>query len=617
MRPFHHRNVLFAGGLLVAMATGVGCSSQATRLVATAPASTHGAGDFVTTPDRYLAHIALLAHDELEGRGTGSKGIDLAAGYIAGQYAAAGLEPGGPDGTYFQEFTIGGRTELKDATDLAFEGADAKATLQTDYVPFGFSSQASFAGNVVFVGYGIVNPDENHDDYAGVDVSGKVALMLRRDPAGWNGGRTTHARFDTKIKLAAEKGAAAVLIVNKDPGEDGIDGLMRFRSRGTDHGLPAYHVKRTLVDTLLAAGGLASITELQTALDEKGSGVSAELKGVGARGTVSYEADEMLARNVIGLLPGNGPQASEYVVIGGHYDHLGNRNDRIHNGADDNASGTAGVIELARALANTPRRNRSVLFMAFTGEEMGLLGSKHFVESPTVERGSIAAMINMDMIGRLDNEDHMNMLAVQGLGTGDSFPGIIERHAPALGLPYLPDQSAKGPSDHAPFYDAGVPSLFFFTGVHSDYHRPGDDTGKINAEGAVRIVELVYRTAVDIVNATDTPQYAEVNEPAVIFRTASSTGRSRGVTMGIMPDSDDESDAPGWRVAQVIPDGAADKAGMRDGDRILKIDGQDIDGFGAYRTATRDKSPGDTIDVVILRHGKELTLALTLAGRGG
>lgn len=616
MRRFRHQSVLFLGGVLVALATGVGCS-KTLRVSVTASASTKSAGDFITTPERYLSHIALLAHDELEGRGTGSKGIDLAAGYIAGQYAAAGLKPGGPNGTYFQEFSVGGRTELTPANDLSFDGADALATVRTDYIPFGFSSQASFEGSVVFVGYGIVNPDRNHDDYAGVDVEGKVALMLRRDPSAWNGGSTNHARFDTKVKLAAEKGAVAILIVNKDPGEDGIDGLMRFRSRGADYGLPACHIKRALADTLLAAGGLGTITELQTTLDKNGSGVSAALTGVTARGTVAYESNDILARNVIGVLPGNGPQADEYVVIGGHYDHLGNNNDLIHNGADDNASGTAGVIEVARALANTPHRNRSVLFMAFSGEEMGLLGSKHFVGSPTVDRESIAAMINMDMIGRLNNEDHMNKLAVQGLGTGDSFPGIIERHAPALGLAYLPDDSAKGPSDHAPFYGDGIPSLFFFTGVHSDYHRPGDDTEKVNAEGAVTIVELVYRTALDIINATDAPQFAEVDKPAIIFRTSPSATRSRGVTMGIRPDTDDESDAPGWRIAEVISDGAADKAGMQDGDRILKIDGHDIDGFGAYRTATRGKSPGDSVEVVILRNGKELTLALTLLGRSG
>lgn len=567
--------------------------------------------------NHYGSHIAVLAHDELRGRGTGQDGIDLAAGYIAGQFAAIGLAPGGPNGTYFQEFSVDEPAEVLPETSLTISGCDATATLREDFQPFGFSGKGAFSGDVVFVGYGIVNPDKRHDDYAAVDVNGKIVLMLRREPGSWmkDGESTEHARFDTKIKLAGEKGAAAVLVVNPDPGADGLDSLMRFRRRGEDYGLPALHIKRDLCDKLLAAAGVPSITDLQKATETLGTSVSAPLPNIRVSGNVAFSEGTMPARNVIGVLPGNGPNAGEYVVIGAHYDHLGERRGRIYNGADDNASGTSAVIEIARIMAETPHRNRSVMFMTFSGEEIGLLGSRHYVDEPTVPLEKIAAMINLDMIGRHTPDKEENKLSIQGLGTGGTFNAIVERRAREAGLEFLPDPSALGPSDHASFYRKGIPSLFFFTGVHEDYHQPGDDFEKLNLEGAVRIAELTYHIAMDIINGESAPLYAEVDQPAQIFR--GTAGPSRGLVMGIMPDMDDDSDAPGWRVAEVSPEGGAARAGMKPGDRILKINGVAIGDFMDYRRATSDKKPGDSVDVEVLRNGEPLTLQVELSSRGG
>ena len=573
------------------------------------------------TAEQYLAHIEFLAHDVLGGRGTGSDGIDIAAGYIAGQFSAAGLVPGGPDGTFFQSFSIDRGLELTNDNRLDITGVDVSPVLSEDYRPFGFSGEGDFSGDVSFVGYGITAPSSGRDDYADIDVTDRVVLMLRRQPPDIDADDdTNHATFENKVKLAVEHGASAVLIVNQDPGEDGVDGLMRFRGRRDDYGLPVLHVKRHFVDEMLSAGGLASIAELQTKIDESHEGASAPLKGVHLSGVVAFEANELEARNVIGVLPGMGSRKNEYVVIGGHYDHLGVRRGRIHNGADDNASGTAGVIEICRALAKLAYRDRSVICMAFTGEEMGLLGSRHYVEEPTVDIESIVAMINMDMIGRVTPDDEANRLAIQGLGTGDSFKAIVKRRTDELGIPFIPDESAKGPSDHDSFYRQGVPSLFFFTGVHEDYHQPGDDVEKINAEGAVQIVDLVYRIAADLVNGNKPPKYAEVDQPANIFRGTGSPGgprRAGGVVMGFMPDPADESELPGWRVERVLPDGGAAKAGMQDGDRILSIAGNAVNGFREYRQATREMKPGDVVAVVVKRGREELTLEVTLRARGG
>jgi len=570
----------------------------------------------VETPaDRYLSHIALLAHDELEGRDTGSDGIDLAAGYVAGQFAAAGLRPGGPGGTYFQEFTISRPATLDDKTDLIIEGPSLEPILKADFIPFGFSAKGDFAGDVVFVGYGVTNTDVEYDDYAGIEVTGRVVLMLRREPPGMGpyGNYTNHARFDSKVRLAHDTGAVAVLIANQDPGEDGIDGLMRFRVRDEDYGLPALHVKRRLADELLAAGGLPSLDQLQRQIDKERRNASTPLSGVRVSGTVAYKSNDLLARNVIGVLPGMGPRAGEYVVIGAHYDHVGVRRGRIYNGADDNASGTAGVIELARALSRTPYRDRSVICMTFSGEEIGLLGSQHFVDDPTVDHDSITAMINMDMIGRLTPDDEANMLAIHGLGTGNSFKEIVDRRAKEAGLDYLPDDSALGPSDHASFYRVGIPALFFHTGVHRDLHQPTDDTEKINAQGATRVVDLIYRIAMDLINGEDAPVFAEVHHRAKLFRGASPA--ASGVVMGIVPDMENESDKPGWPIAQVFPGGGAAKAGMKAGDRIVRIEGHPINDFADYREATAHKTPDDVIEVTVLREGKRITLSVELSAR--
>ena len=225
--------------------------------------------------------------------------------------------------------------------------------------------------------------------------------------------------------------------------------------------------------------------------------------------------------------------------------------------------------------------------MTFSGEEMGLYGSKHFVSEPTVEIDSIVAMLNMDMIGRHNEEDEANMLAIQGLGTGGCFKEIAARRAEEAGMNYVPDDSARAPSDHASFYHAGIPSLFFFTGVHEDLHRPGDDTEKINAEDAARIVDLVSNIALDLINAEKAPVFAKVHRRAKLFRHGGPRGQR--VVMGIMPDMEDESTAPGWRVAAVFPKSGAAKAGIKAGDRILRVQGSPITGFDDYRAAVRGK----------------------------
>jgi hypothetical protein len=566
--------------------------------------------------ERYQAHVELLAHNDLKGRGTGSEGIDLAAGYIAGHFAAAGLEPGGPDGTYFQEFTLSRGGKMRDTTDLKILGGDIEIEVKEDFLPLGVTSQGEFSGDLAFVGYGITNPDKDHDDYANIDVTGKVVVMLRREPDGWSdsGRFSRHSQFTSKVRLAGEKGATGVIIVNKKRASS-MDILMPFSPARRDAGLPAFHMKRQVIDDVMAAADMPSLAALQEELDKGDQTVSQIVAGFSASGLVEFERSETVARNVIGVLPGSGPNAHEYVMVGGHYDHLGERNGVIYNGADDNASGTAGVIEAAYAMAARPDRDRSVIFMTFTAEEIGLHGSRHYVNEPTVPIGDIVAILNMDMIGRVDHEDKANMLAIQGVGTGDGFEAMAERLAGAAGIPYIPDPSALAPSDHSLFYRAGVPSLFFNTGLHSDYHQPDDDTEKMNHEGGAQISTLVAHMALEIANAEARPVFAEVSERADLYRGRPGRPGRGGVVMGIVPDRDDSGDTPGWAIAMVRPDGAAQKAGMKAGDRITKIDDHEVNGMSDYRHAVSGKKAGDVVKVMVMREGKEVSLDVELQSR--
>lgn len=615
-----------------AMATSLALSSCSHGGLRGQPSARNGLGDatsagaseavpeFDVPADRYMSHITFLADDALKGRGTGDVGNELAAGYIAGQFAAAGLLPAGENGTYFQPFTVKRGAKLSDDTRLSVQGAAVTPKLGETFLPLGFSAQGPFEAPVVFAGYGAVYAGKNHDDYAGLDVTGKAVLMLRRMPEGWGRaeGESNPAMFSTKMKLAEEKGAAAVLIVNQDPGDDGEDVLMPFRVTGEPNAIPALHVSRTLADAMLQAGGQPTIAELQKKLDEGHGPASAALTGVSVQGEVKYDVTELATRNVIGLLPGTGPDKDKYIVIGGHHDHLGERRGQIHNGADDNASGTAGVIEAAHALAPLPHRDRSVLFMTYSGEEIGLLGSKHYVEHPTVPLESIVTMINLDMIGRLDEATIDNMMEVQGVGTGDSFKALLDRRSEATGMKYFLEESANGPSDHASFYKKGIPSIFFHTGLHDDYHAPGDDVEKVNAEGGAKVTEFICGVVYDLTAAPQPPKYVKVDGRANMERPGSTRAQAQGgsrVVMGIMPDMDDDSGKRGWRVAEVTPGGGAANAGMKPGDRIVRVEEKDITGFSDYREAVKDKNPGETIAVRVLRGEEELTLSVELAAR--
>jgi hypothetical protein len=562
------------------------------------------------------AHVQYLASDTLGGRGVGTEGIEKAAEYIAGRFAEYGLQPGGEEGSYFQDFEILG-TSI--ASDLTVSDQPIQPLYGRDYgVLRTETAEASFGGQVVFAGYGITDPQRGYDDYAGLDVKDKVVLLFRYEPEGWSNpgaGPTVHARFSTKAELAREHGAVAVMFVNPPRADD--DDLVP-RS-GESFCVPMVQITQKLCDLLLRAGGFPDVRTPHGWIAD-GMRVSGPLGDLRIQGRVTVTSRSYKTRNVIGILPGQGPLAEEYVGFGAHYDHLGtvpptrrpvvghtggNPGDEIHNGADDNASGTAGIIELARALAAGPRPQRSGVFMAFSGEEVSLNGSRHFVEHPTVPLDRMVAMFNLDMIGRLESDP----LEVSGTQTADEFEAILQRHASNMGLELRLSGGGTGPSDHTSFFNKQIPVLFFFTGLHADYHKPSDDAELVDYPGMGRVLRFVEAVASDVLVLSPRPVFKAVSGPAT-------SGVALKVRMGIMPSyGDTAAKDTGWPIDGVSPDGPAARAGMKKGDRILKIADSPVHGIEDYMSALKDLEPGDSVSVTILREGEQLTLSVELEGR--
>lgn len=365
-------------------------------------------------------------------------------------------------------------------------------------------------------------------------------------------------------------------------------------------------------DDIDGAVGNQRVLDAETA--ENCSGLFAN---IGVKGRAGLGKMVTRSKNVVGLVRGQGPNADEFVVLGAHYDHLGTSKphswlgklyeseSRIHNGADDNASGTAGLIELGKALSRWPGLNRSVLLIAFTGEELGLHGSRQFVERPTVPLDKMVAMLNMDMIGRMS--PGTDSLTIYGTRTAEQFGGLIDRCAGEVGLKVTTHPNGSGRSDAASFYKADIPAMHFFTGLHPDYHRPTDDAEKVNQADATRVVQMIYRMTRQLVDKEQRPTYRYIAGRARL------SGQAKRAVMGIWPDQSDRGAGKGVLVGRTSPNGPAEKAGMQTGDRILRLDGQEVSDLDSVLNVTGKKKPGDVLEVVIDRQGKQIELQLTLA----
>jgi len=587
-------------------------------------ASLAGAADPVPDAERLRGWVRDLADPAMDGRGAGSPGADRAAAYVADQFRRIGLRPLGDGGTYLQRFSVLTRVRLgaDNALELKVPGPPPRAfAVGPEFLPLTFSDDGDVTGEVVFAGFGISAPSVGYDDYAGLDVRGKVVLVMtgephERDPQG-PFRRAEHFHYTElrhKILNAREHGAAGVVVVESPLRAD--DRPRPIRGTTPPWGIVAVSARRAVGDAMLAPAG-TSLTTLQAEIEQQGGPRSRALSGVSARLRVTLVRERGETANVLGLLPGTDPALrDEAVVVGAHYDHLGRGGptsldprhaEAIHPGADDNASGTTAIMALAEGFARAGGARRSLVFAAFSAEELGLLGSTHYARHAPVPLERTVTMLNFDMVGRMRDD----RLHVMGVDSGSGLRALVEQAAAGLGLQLALRGDAVGPSDHTAFYTRERPVLMFFTGTHADYHRPTDTPDKVDAHGLQKVVTVAYRTARALADGDQLPAFVRLPGGAPPPREG---GRSYGPYFGIVPDFGD-SPVPGVRLGGVRPGSPADRAGLRTGDVILRFAGVGVRTLDDLTFVLRQKRPGDVVDVTFVRDGVERTIRTTLEQR--
>ena len=650
---------------------------------------------------RMQADITEIASDKYEGRGPGTKGIDMAADYIAARFTELGLKVDSYDGTPFQHFDLPAGATLGETNHAVILGpGDAKIDLELNnsFTPLALGGSAEFDMPLVFAGYGITAPDLNYDDYEGMDVRGKAVILLQGEPQSdaeegpFTGRRNTiNAQDSRKISNAYQHGAeAVVLVASGESVQTTVDRLTRLhdraleriteaneafqslenptleqiqeyqeqmeslteravrsaermvgaddplvpfstrrRGRGGDEegrNLPVISIKRSVADALFTATGKPSLEASETKINETLKPNSFAIEEAKVSGEVTVNREIYDVKNVVGVLPATeeGPLADETVVVGAHYDHLGyggrgslaGASSEIHNGADDNGSGTTGVLELARRFSQMETRRRRMVFILFSAEERGLIGSAYYTENPLFPLENTVTMLNLDMIGRLRD----NKLTIRGTGTAAEFDEIFDALNEVHGFDVNKDPNGQGPSDHASFYRAGMPVIDFFTNTHDDYHRPTDDPDTVNLQGMARIVDMAEDFVADVVNgdkgltftSSETQNAAAQNASATNPTTASdsATTSDERPWFGAIPSFGGQVE--GVRITGASKGSPAEKAGLKAGDVVVELGGNRIGTLEDLDGALRKFKIGDKVRVVAMRGEERLVLEVEL-----
>lgn len=671
--------------------------------------------------ERMLTDISEIASDKYEGRGPGTKGIDMAADYIAKRFAELGLKVDSYDGSPFQHFELPAGATLGETNEATLSGpGDAELALELgeNFTPLSVGGSARFDMPLVFVGYGITAPDLEYDDYDGMDVRGKAVIILQGQPQTDNEEGpfsdrrpTEFAQDSTKISNAYQHGAEAVILVMdaeairstkqrfarsqeralgqvteaneefqalENPTVEQIqayrdeitllteravqaaertaaqdDPLVPFSSRRRGRGgeeesrnVPVMSIKRSVADKLLEAAGKPDLAASEAKISETLEPSSFEIADTKISGEVTVNREIYNVKNVVGVLPAtvDGPLADQTIIIGAHYDHLGyggrgslaGSSSEIHNGADDNGSGTTGVMELARRFSQMKDRERRLVFILFTCEERGLIGSAYHANNPLFPLEDTVFMLNLDMIGRLRD----NKLTARGTGTAAELDEIIDNLNEKHGFEMNKDPAGQGPSDHASFYRKDKPVIDFFTNTHDDYHRPTDDPDTVNVEGMARIVAISEDLILDIM-AREEPLTFTSDAPAGGRGGRGNAGRGgagrggrgnagrggRGNGDGTQTDDNvTTSDSRPWfgaipsfggQVEGVQLNGTskgspAEKAGLKEGDIIVELGGNRIGTLEDLNGALYKFKIGDKVRVVAMRGEEELVLEVEL-----
>lgn len=531
-----------------------------------------------TLQERLEAHVTYLASDELEGRMTGSDGEHIASEYIRTEFKNIGLDAIDSTGDYLQPFDfIFSRTASDECLlTTRVDSNERSAVLFNDFYPVSYSASKSVSSEGIFVGFGINAPDLNYSDYEGIDsLNGKIAIIETSSPDG-NHPHSKYVNYldlNVRIDEAIKRGAAGIIFINTDKRSDDPDTVLSRKINPVD--IPIVFLRDT---TILVNHGTGQPFRLTVAINE----------------------DKRTGHNVVGAIDNGQPYT---VVIGAHYDHLGygeqgslyTGEPAIHNGADDNASGVATLIELARKLAEDTLTGNNYIFIAFSGEELGLYGSGYFTKNPLFPLENCNYMLNMDMVGRLDSS---HTLIVNGIGTSPVLDSIV----PAITLDSLTiktSESGIGPSDHTSFYLKDIPVVHIFTGTHEDYHKPSDDADKINYRGMV----TVYHYIIHLLGALD-------QDGKLVFTPTADSAQGKAprfsATLGVIPDY--LYDGEGMRIDGVRSGKTADRAGIKDGDIVIQMGPVKVNDMTSYMKGLSYFRKGDTADVTIRRGDEELTV---------
>ena len=568
-----------------------------------------------TGADRVLSDITWLADPAREGRGIGQGGLDASGAYLEKRYQDLGLAPAGDDNGYRQAFPVVTSLRSESTTAVSIDG---KALAADDYGVLGYSpAKSDVKGDLVFAGYGIVAPEVTMDDYKGLDVKKKIVVVRRFSPEGGKITTTDQSRrygdIRRKAFSAREKGAAALVVVDDPVPADGSakpewkqpeeSRLPALAPEGySDAGIPVIVLKRAVGKPIIER--LTKKTRVAGAL-------KIDLT------PVSQNAFNVVAKVV--AEPADGKKLPGTIVIGAHYDHLGKggryslspHSEEVHGGADDNASGTAVLLEVARATAaRKGQLKRDVVFVSFSGEEAGILGSAHLVHKWVEQAKSkgklenVYAMLNMDMVGRMRE----NRLQVLGAETAAEWKDLVPAACTSSRVECALSGDGYGPSDHTSFYSAGVPVLHFFTGTHGDYHKPSDTADKINAGGANQVAKIVA----DVALATSQ------RDQALTFKTGTGGGNERGdqrsfnASLGTIPDyGGPGAGKKGVLLAGVRPGSGADKGGLKKGDVLVRLGKSEVGSVEDLMFVLNASKPGETVPAVVLRDGKEVKTDVT------
>jgi hypothetical protein len=587
------------------------------------------------------AHVEALASDTTEGRLTGTPGERIATSYVARVFRSIGLEPAGENGTYFQSFGFTGGISLGEGNLLRIETPGAPTAEQLvvdrDWRPFAFSREGEVpASEVVYAGYGIVAPEGEGqravDSYAGLDVTDKWALVFRYVPEGLSPESRRHLhRYSSlrhKAMVARDRGARGLLVVS-GPNSKVREELapLRFDVSLAGTSIAVVSITDAVAQSLLSPSG-HDLGALQDAADADSATRGFPLSDVEVAARVVLEQLRQSGRNVLGRLQVGAAPSDRVVVVGAHVDHLGHgdvsgslarpdEKGRIHPGADDNASGVAALIEVAELLSSQLQdgdldARRDILFAAWSGEELGLIGSSHFVDElvdPHDAHASLAdhvvAYLNFDMVGRLEDG-----LSLFGVGSSQLWPRLIEQQNVGVGLPISPQSDSYLPTDATAFYTRRVPILAAFTGAHAEYHTPRDTPDTLDYASMREIARFMAGVTQELASRDDAPDY-------VATRADPREGRGPGairVYLGTIPDYA-QSDTIGVVLSGVSPGGPADRAGLRGGDTIVKVGERRIENIYDYTYALDELRVGEPVVIAVMRAGRRVELMVTPVSR--